>query len=356
MSIRFMMVVCILVALSLLSTTNALASANPLASSLKDTTWHLVEFQSMDDSVGIVRPQKSSLYSMTLNGDGTVNMQLNCNQGRGQWSAIPGENTNSGRFEISQLAVTRALCPPPSMDENLASQSQYIRSYFLQDDKLYLSLLADAGIYVWQQRRAHLIGDAVPLSSEQGGPINWEVATLSSGLNLRQQPSISSQVVLTFSNGQLLDNLGCHESDGRIWCYVQRFGGGPVGYVAAEHLKPAVSPNGAVINGPDDSALRAGRGKFDATGTIPCAQYSGQPFTECKFGVARTGGGYATVVVEKPDQVKRALFFRMGKASGADTSQADGYPEFRATKERDLHIIRVGDERYEIPDAVILGG
>ena len=46
----------------------------------------------------------------------------------------------------------------------------------------------------------------------------------------------------------------------------------------------------------------------------------------------------------------------MGMPIGADTSQADGYPEFRATKEVDLHLIRVGDERYEIPDAVVLGG
>jgi hypothetical protein len=46
----------------------------------------------------------------------------------------------------------------------------------------------------------------------------------------------------------------------------------------------------------------------------------------------------------------------MGKPIGADTSQADGYPEFRATKESDLHLIRVGDERYEIADAIVFGG
>ncbi|MGA7877173.1 MAG: hypothetical protein WCA08_16050 [Desulfoferrobacter sp.] len=46
----------------------------------------------------------------------------------------------------------------------------------------------------------------------------------------------------------------------------------------------------------------------------------------------------------------------MGKPIGTDTSQADGYPEFRATKENDLNLIRIGDECYEIPDAVVLGG
>jgi hypothetical protein len=61
-------------------------------------------------------------------------------------------------------------------------------------------------------------------------------------------------------------------------------------------------------------------------------------------------------VVTKPDGVKRAIFFSKGKAISADTSQADGYPEFRSKKEDDLFRIRVSDERYEIPEAVITGG
>jgi hypothetical protein len=78
--------------------------------------------------------------------------------------------------------------------------------------------------------------------------------------------------------------------------------------------------------------------------------------TECEFGVARAGGGYATVVIKKPDGRTRAIFFRMGKPIGADTSEADGYPEFRATKNNDPNLIHIGNERYEIPDAVVLGG
>lgn len=194
-----------------------------------------------------------------------------------------------------------------------------------------------------------------PAAPENGGPRNWQVTGVSRAVNLRDRPSTAGKVISSYPLGTILDNLGCQSAEGRIWCDVQQLGGGPRGWVAADFLKPAASPDGSVATGPDDSALRAGQGKYDATGKIPCAQAPGQPMMQCEFGVARAGGGYATVVITKPDGRTRAIFFRMGKPIGADTSQADGYPEFSATKESDLNIIRVGDERYEIPDAVVLG-
>jgi hypothetical protein len=50
------------------------------------------------------------------------------------------------------------------------------------------------------------------------------------------------------------------------------------------------------------------------------------------------------------------IFFRIGRPIGANVSQVEGDLKFSATQENDLHLIRVGNERYEIPDAVIVGG
>ena len=179
---------------------------------------------------------------------------------------------------------------------------------------------------------------------------------MSAALNLREQPSLTAPTIGRYAPGTILHNLGCRRAEDRVWCDVQELGGGPRGYVAAQFLVPAVSPDGSVATGPDDSAFRAGQGDFDGTGRIPCAQHAGQPMTECEFGVARSGGGYATVVVTKPDGYTRAIFFMMGTATGADTSEADGYHDFGASRESDLTTVRVGEERYEIPDAVIYGG
>jgi hypothetical protein len=299
---------------------------------------------------------------MRLKEDGTVAMRLNCNQATGTWSAEPSSEGTSGRFTFGPLAATRALCPPPSMDEQIVAHAEYVRSYLLKEGRLYLSLMADGGVYVWAPDTA-VSSDTtassatdVPASPEEGGPRNWRVTDLSGTLNLRDQPSTEGRVITRFAPGSVLDNLGCQRAGGRVWCDVQPLGGGPRGYVAGAFLQPAVSPDGSVATGPDDSALRAGQGTFDATGQVPCALSPGQPMMPCEFGVARAGGGYATVVITKPDGAARPIYFRMGIPIGAGTSEAGGSPAFRATKESDLNVIRIGDERYEIPDAVVLGG
>lgn len=199
-------------------------------------------------------------------------------------------------------------------------------------------------------------GSDVPKAPDDGGPWNWEVSSVSRAVNFREKPSTKAPIAGSFRLGTILDNLGWQRADERFWCNVQRSGGGPRGFVSTEFLKPAVSPDGSVATGPDDSALRAGQGKFDPTGRIPCAQAAGQPMTECEFGVARAGSGYAAVVIKRPRAPSRSIFFRMGKPVGADTSQADGYLEFCTPKQSDLHMIHIGNERHEIPDAVIQGG
>lgn len=61
-------------------------------------------------------------------------------------------------------------------------------------------------------------------------------------------------------------------------------------------------------------------------------------------------------MVTRPDGRTRAIFFDKGKATGADLSQADGNMTFKASKNADVYVIQAGDERYDIPDAVVLGG
>jgi hypothetical protein len=121
------------------------------------------------------------------------------------------------------------------------------------------------------------------------------------------------------------------------------------------------APGGAAAGAPpagrEPSSARAGRGQFDATGPVACAERMGQPMGQCEMGVARDGGGSATVVINRPDGRKRFIFFEKGKAVSADLSQADGNMTFRAKKNaKGIYLINAGDERYEIPESVVFGG
>lgn len=96
--------------------------------------------------------------------------------------------------------------------------------------------------------------------------------------------------------------------------------------------------------------------EFNATGIIPCSMGGGAPTGNCDMGVVREGNGSGMVTVTKPDGSKRVIFFQNGKATGFDQSQADKGIKFSATRQNDLNIVTIGQERYEIPDAVIFGG
>lgn len=104
----------------------------------------------------------------------------------------------------------------------------------------------------------------------------------------------------------------------------------------------------------DDDALVEGT-NYNATGNIPCGMTTAQPTGSCFFGVNREGNGTGIVTVTKLDGRTRAIFFENGKATGYDTTQADP-GEFSVEKQGDMSIVRIGQERYEIPDAVIFGG
>jgi hypothetical protein len=109
-----------------------------------------------------------------------------------------------------------------------------------------------------------------------------------------------------------------------------------------------------IVTNPQNDTLVPGT-NYNATGDIPCTMTLSQPTGSCPFGVVRESNGGGMVTVTKPDGRTRTIFFEKGSATGANTSEADP-GEFKVEKQGDLNIIRIGEERYEIPDAVIFGG
>jgi heat shock protein HslJ len=117
--------------------------------SLAGTSWQLHAFQSMDDSQGTTTVDEPARYSVTFNADGNASFRLDCNRGKGSWDSTPSADGDGGSLRFGLIATTRALCPPPSLGEKLARDLDYVRSYRIVQGKLYMALMADAGIYEW---------------------------------------------------------------------------------------------------------------------------------------------------------------------------------------------------------------
>lgn len=126
----------------------ATANVEPAGPSLAGTSWQLVAIQSMDDAQGTTRIADPARFTLHFGTDGRAALRLDCNRGSGNYEATPPTD-GSGSLRFGPVATTRALCPPPQLDQRVARDLGHVRSYLFKDGKLFLSLMADGGIYEW---------------------------------------------------------------------------------------------------------------------------------------------------------------------------------------------------------------
>jgi len=135
-------------ALCACASTPAAESRVTAAGSLAGTSWRLVELVSKSDAVGSVRPADPLKYHLTLGPDGKASARLDCNRGAGTWSATP-TGTVGGKMTFGPMAMTRAMCPPGSLDTRIGRELTEVRTYERDGDRLVLYLAEDRGDQVW---------------------------------------------------------------------------------------------------------------------------------------------------------------------------------------------------------------
>ena len=109
-----------------------------LQATLEGVVWQWEQFEGGDDSVTV--PNDPSRYTITFLPDARLAVQADCNRARGTWSAV------SSQLELTVGGMTRAMCPAGSLSNDFVEDLGYVRSHVFRDGKLYLSLMADAGI------------------------------------------------------------------------------------------------------------------------------------------------------------------------------------------------------------------
>lgn len=104
---------------------------------------------------------------------------------------------------------------------------------------------------------------------------------------------------------------------------------------------------------PGTQDAKVGRTRYHATATVRCKPPYVAEITQCDAAVIRRGrDGTATVVLRGPNQLLREILFVKGQPTASNTAQT-----MSASREGDTTVVNVdGQERYDIPDALLTGG
>ena len=126
---------------------------------LNGTSWQLVKFQSSDGTM--LTPDDKSKYTITFGKNGRVSARLDCNRGSGTW-----KSAGANQLQFGPLILTRAMCPPGSLHNRIAKDWSAVRSYVIKDGHLFLSLMADGGIYEFEPTGGSQPEDKVPVRTD----------------------------------------------------------------------------------------------------------------------------------------------------------------------------------------------
>jgi heat shock protein HslJ len=114
---------------------------------LAGTSWRLVYFQPGTVGANPVVPPRVDRYTADFLADGTLALGLDCNRATARWAAIPSWR---GALSVTAGAMTRAHCGDGALDGRIAQDLEKIRSFKVEDGRLFLALEDGAGTYVWR--------------------------------------------------------------------------------------------------------------------------------------------------------------------------------------------------------------
>lgn len=350
------------------------------------TAWQLLSIQSMDDAQGTTKVDDPRRFTLEFGQNGRASFRLDCNRGMGDYTVKPAGDGATGTINFGPIAATRALCPPPHLDERVARDMAYVRGYLLKEGRLYLSLMADGGIYEWApvytagtaQDKDRLVKPVHFAKGKSEAVIRGRIVgrqyvdyELRAGAGQRMTVSLKGSNGANYFNllppdrlneamavGEFIDNRfdGLLPDDGlyTIRVFLMRSAGRrgessdftlAVG-IAGTPLKPVSAKVDAVIPGTS----------FHARTTTQCEPLYAKA-RECEAYVVRRGfDGTATVVLrwdsDGGEKLERRILFVKGEPKAADTPR----PMTFTRNERGWRVSFGGEEHFEIPEPLVYGG
>ena len=130
---------------------------------LQGTSWQLVKVHA---GRKIVTPDDGSKYTISFGTDGQLSARVDCNRGRGTWKI-----SSANQVSFGPLALTRAMCPPESLHDQMVRDLVIVRSYTIEGGHLFLWLKGKAGAYEFEPMR-ELVGRRWGLVEVRGVAVN----------------------------------------------------------------------------------------------------------------------------------------------------------------------------------------
>ncbi|MGA9273783.1 MAG: META domain-containing protein [Candidatus Cybelea sp.] len=163
---------------------------------LADTSWQLLQIKNVDGTSE--HPDDSAKYTLEFDADGSLIARLNCNRGRGTW-----KSTSPGAIEFGVMAMTLAMCLPPSLDTRMAKDLTTVHSYAIENGHLHLNL-STGGFYEFE-----------PLAPAGLPNTSWQLLEIRNADGTSLHPDDSTKYTLTFeADGSVVARLDCNSGRG----------------------------------------------------------------------------------------------------------------------------------------------
>jgi heat shock protein HslJ len=174
---------------------------------LAGTSWRLVEFRGGDDTV--LTPDDKDRYTLAFAGNGRVSVRVDCNRGFAAWSS-----DGPGQIKFGPMGLTRMMCPPAALSDNIVKQWEHVRSYVVKDGRLYLSLMTDGGMYELEPlpssgSNAATGGATAPLEKT-----DWRLIRLGDETVTAADPQRTPNLVLDPTSHRVSGSGGCNRVSG----------------------------------------------------------------------------------------------------------------------------------------------
>jgi len=124
-------------------------STSPAA--LQNTVWQWQETFAQEQTFRVETPER---YTINFDPSLRAAVRFDCNRGGGTYK-IDGDT-----LTISGFATTRMACPAGSVAPRFADELLHTRSFYVNDDGLYLVLADDAGTMHFTRAKPRLVRES----------------------------------------------------------------------------------------------------------------------------------------------------------------------------------------------------